>query len=426
MIVVSGAGDRAFCAGGDVAALAQYNKEGKEGQKKSADYFALEYQLDHLIATYTKPYIAYMDGITMGGGVGLSVHAPFRIATERTVFAMPETTIGFFPDVGGTFFLPRLDGYTGKYLALTSERLKGVNALYAGIATHYIHSSSLADLTQRLSELVFADYATLADRLAMVNTTIEEYTTGLPHDEPMLLAGPLRKAIDTCFKPDSYEEIVSQLERAASDTSQPSISEWATKTLETLKERSPTSLKVTARQMVALKDLDIAQVFMREHQLASRFMAHPDFTEGVTARLVEKRNPGWKPRLPSDVTTSDVDSMLRTEGSRLPLFNDRTFLEYPHASSLGLPREKDITHVLETKEFRNYEEVVQYFLRVKQEKQGVREKVEEVLGRIGARDEHGFVRYTALVEEAIAARRREERGRQEVEALRRGRGEEGK
>ena len=126
---MKGLGKKAFCAGGDVAVLALWNQEGAEGKQRSKDYFISEYQLDHLIATYPKPYIAFMDGITMGGGVGLSVHAPFRIATERTVFAMPETTLGFFPEVGASFFLPRLDGQIGKYLALTSERLRGVNVL---------------------------------------------------------------------------------------------------------------------------------------------------------------------------------------------------------------------------------------------------------------------------------------------------------
>lgn len=129
IVVIKGEG-RAFCAGGDVAALAQQNEQGPEGQQKSTDYFALEYQLDHLIATYSKPYVAFMDGITMGGGVGLSVHAPFRIATENTVFAMPETTIGFFPDVGASFFLSRLEGQLGLYLALTSDQLKGANVLF--------------------------------------------------------------------------------------------------------------------------------------------------------------------------------------------------------------------------------------------------------------------------------------------------------
>lgn len=127
IVVMKGEG-RAFCAGGDVAALARQNGT-RAGQSASTDYFANEYALDHYIATYDKPYVALMDGITMGGGVGLSVHAPFRIATEKTVFAMPETTIGLFPDVGAGFFLPRLDGKLGMYLALSSEQLKGVNVL---------------------------------------------------------------------------------------------------------------------------------------------------------------------------------------------------------------------------------------------------------------------------------------------------------
>jgi 3-hydroxyisobutyryl-CoA hydrolase len=126
LVVIQGAG-RAFCAGGDVVALADWNSNGTP--EKSDDYFALEYKLDHLIATFNKPLVAYIDGITMGGGVGLSMHAPFRIATENTVFAMPETTIGFFPEVGATFFLPRMDGNLGTYLALTSEQLRGVDAL---------------------------------------------------------------------------------------------------------------------------------------------------------------------------------------------------------------------------------------------------------------------------------------------------------
>lgn len=178
--MVSGAGPKALCAGGDVAALALQNEEGPEGQQKSSDFFGLEFRIDHLIAGYSKPYVSIMDGITMGGGVGLSVHAPFRIATEKTLFAMPETNIGYFPDVGGSFFLSRLDGQVGTYLALTSERLKGVQAFYSGIATHYIDSSVLGNLTQRLSELTFKDYASLQERMDLVNSTIAEFSTGLP------------------------------------------------------------------------------------------------------------------------------------------------------------------------------------------------------------------------------------------------------
>lgn len=124
-MVIKGAG-RGFCAGGDVVTLARQNAAGRP--EESARFFAAEYRLNHLIATYSKPYVALMDGATMGGGIGLSVHAPFRIATERTVAAMPETKIGFFPDVGASYFLPRLDGCIGTYLALTSETLRGVQA----------------------------------------------------------------------------------------------------------------------------------------------------------------------------------------------------------------------------------------------------------------------------------------------------------
>ncbi|KAH1297009.1 hypothetical protein KXX11_007572, partial [Aspergillus fumigatus] len=215
IVMLSGAGTKALCAGGDVASLALQNEQGPEGQQKSTDFFGLEYRLDHIIATYTKPFISVMDGITMGGGVGLSVHAPFRIATERTVFAMPETTIGFFPDVGGSFFLPRLDGEIGTYLALTSERLNGVQALYAGIATHYFHSSVLSNLTARLAELVFRDHASLAERLDLVNKTMAEFSVGLPpvEQEPIQLAGSLRSAIDRCFKHNTVEEIFRALEQ---------------------------------------------------------------------------------------------------------------------------------------------------------------------------------------------------------------------
>ena len=128
VIIIKGAG-KALCAGGDVASLALSIAEGTKGLEISRQFFALEYQLDHFIASYSKPYVAFMDGITMGGGAGLSMHGPFRIATERTVFAMPETAIGLFPDVGASFFLPRLDGQLGTYLALTGQHIKGANAL---------------------------------------------------------------------------------------------------------------------------------------------------------------------------------------------------------------------------------------------------------------------------------------------------------
>ncbi|KAI9816786.1 MAG: hypothetical protein M1827_001431 [Pycnora praestabilis] len=377
VVIIKGAGERAFCAGGDVAALAQHNIEGPEGQQKSKDYFALEYRLDHSIATYTKPFVAFMDGITMGGGVGLSVHAPFRIATERTLFAMPETTIGFFPDVGGSFFLPRLDGQVGTYLALTSERLKGVNAFYSGVATHYIHSSSLSDLEARLSELTFKDYASLQDRYRMIDSTIEEFVTGLPHDEPILLGGETREAIDRCFRYDTIEEILSSLQKEGT--------EWATKTLKTLHGRSPTSVRVTLRQMRLGRRWDIAETFQREHHIASKFMEHPDFTEGVSALLIRKpaQTPKWQPATLDSTDDSVTEDFFKMEGAeRLQLLNKdkgSDYSSYPHGW-IGLPTDKDVEQIVREGD-KTQEQIVEYFLNAKQGKAGVREKLVEILSR---------------------------------------------
>lgn len=374
-----------------MAALAKQNKEGPEGQQKSTEYFGLEYKLDHLIATYSKPYVAVLDGITMGGGVGLSVHAPFRIATERTLFAMPETTIGFFPDVGGSFFLPRLDGEIGTYLALTSERLSGVQAFYSGIATHYLDSSALGNLTTRLSELVFKDYATLPERLDLVNETIAEFSTGLPSidEEKIHLSGKLREAIDRCFKHDTLQEILTALESEAKTGNK----EWAEKTLETLKSRSPTSLMVTLRQLRLGKHWSIAETFQREHQIASHFMSHPDFVEGVSARLMSKppREPTWSPASHTSLTDEDIDNFFRIPPgeTRLPLISGgKDYTSYPH-ERFALPSEKAIEKFVRDTG-KSKKSVVNTFVESWGEKEGVREKVSEVLARKTVKSDQGL------------------------------------
>ncbi|KAH4185277.1 3-hydroxyisobutyryl-CoA hydrolase [Parastagonospora nodorum] len=381
VVIIKGNG-RAFCAGGDVAKLAKWNAEGEAGQQASADYFGLEYKLDHLIATYTKPYIAFMDGITMGGGVGLSIHAPFRIATENTLFAMPETTIGFFPDVGASFFLPRMEGALGTYLALTSEQLKGVDAFYHGIATHYIHSSTLQQLESRLAELQFPDYMPLEDRFKIINATIEEYSTGLPADRPHI-SGELRKTIDKVFNSDqpSIQAILTSLEEIRDGAPSSDLSKWAKKTIETINTRSPISVAVTLQQMHIGRQWSIAQTFQKEYEIASHFMAHPDFVEGVTARLIERRKerPNWKPNTLADVKRREVDAFFAAprDGSKLPLISEVDYKEYPHAW-IGLPREEEILREAGGK---TAEDVVQILLERYEGKQGVREKIAEVLAR---------------------------------------------
>jgi 3-hydroxyisobutyryl-CoA hydrolase len=380
VVIIKGSG-RAFCAGGDVAELAKWNQEGQEGQQRSADYFGLEYKLDHMIATYTKPYVAFMDGITMGGGVGLSIHAPFRIATENTLFAMPETTIGFFPDVGASFFLPRMEGALGTYLALTSEQLKGVDAFYHGVATHYVHSSTLQQLESRLAELQFPDYMALNERFKIINATIEEFSTGLPADRPHI-SGELRRTIDSVFHIDqsSIEAILGALQ-PIQDSGKPELSKWAKKTIETIQTRSPISVAVTLQQMRVGRQWSIAQTFQREHDIASHFMAHPDFVEGVTSRLIErkKERPNWQPNTLADVKRRDVDKFFSPagKGGKLPLLSDVDYQDYPHAW-IGLPKENEILRLAGG---RKGEEVVEVLLEKYEGKQGVREKIAEVLQR---------------------------------------------
>lgn len=363
-----------------MAALAKQNKTGRDGEAASKAYFALEYTLDHLIATYPKPYIAYMDGITMGGGVGLSVHAPIRIATERTIFAMPETTIGFFPDVGASFFLPRMDGRVGTYLALTSERLQGVNAYYAGIATHYIHSSSLPTLTERLSELEFRDYEPLATRLRVIDTTIEEFGTGLPHDVPMLMAGQLRRAVDECFQYDTMERIIEALE----EEKRGPMREWAEKTLKTLSERSPTSLKVTLKEMRLGSAWGIGDAFRREYHIAEKFMEHPDFVEGVSARLINKPPtvPRWNPPTLEDVSDQDVNDIFTVTGAQmLKLAAEGNYAEYPFGKTIGLPRERDVQLMVQERP-QSREDLIKKLVAVRNPKVGAKEKVGEILERM--------------------------------------------
>ncbi|KAJ9660860.1 3-hydroxyisobutyryl-CoA hydrolase [Coniosporium apollinis] len=395
VIVIKGAG-RAFCAGGDVAALAKWNTEGPEGQQKSKDYFALEYKLDHLIATYSKPYVAFMDGITMGGGVGLSTHAPFRIATENTVFAMPETTIGFFPDVGASFFLTRMDGNMGTYLALTSEQLKGEDVFYHNIATHFIHSSSLPELEARLAELKFKDYDDLSHRYQTINSTIEEFVTGLSTSRPTI-SGDQRLAIDQIFNPHrDIKSILSDLHLITEKPYGAGLSDWAAKTAHTMQQRSPTSVLVALKQMRDGRGWNIAETFQREHLIASHFMEHPDFVEGVTARLVrrQKERPNWQPGSFEEVSEEAVEEFFKGEPS-LQLLKEQSersaYREYPHQRIVGLPTEQDFAGAL--REGTSKEEMVQQFAQQTNAKVGVQEKLGEYLERRERAKELGIKGY---------------------------------
>ncbi|HYD65084.1 enoyl-CoA hydratase/isomerase family protein [Azospirillum sp.] len=276
-VVIEGAGEKAFCAGGDIRAL--YDAASAGDIAFLADFYREEYRLNRRIKTYAKPYVALIDGITMGGGVGLSVHGRYRVATERTLFAMPETGIGFFPDVGGTFFLPRCPGKIGLYLGLTGARLKAADMLYTGIATHHVPSSAIEDLKAALADITDA-----ADADLQVQAVLARF-----HQDP----GPAplaakRTLIDRLFAGDSLDAVLSALE-ADPDP-------WAAETLKTIRTKSPYALAVTFRQLRDGAGLDFDQAMALEFTLGLHVAAAPDFREGVRAVIVDKDNaPQWQP-----------------------------------------------------------------------------------------------------------------------------------
>ncbi|KAG1048975.1 hypothetical protein G6F43_008675 [Rhizopus delemar] len=371
IIILKHSGGKGFCAGGDVKTVVDL-AEAKDSN--AAKFFEEEYQLDHLIATLDTPYVSIMDGITMGGGVGLSVHAPFRIATENTLFAMPETAIGFLPEVGGSFFLPRLDGQLGVYLGLTGKRLKGVDTLYAGIATHYVPSSRLGDLEARLAELENPTHD-------MINQAIEEFSAELDNEPTFSLNGSIRQSIDRCFKYDTVAEIVKAIEKEEE-------SEWKEETLKLLSSMSPTSLKVTLQQIRNGSALSLAQCFKMEYHLVQKFLQGHDFKEGVYATLVSRSKAKWQPSELSQVDDRQIkqDYFDSPSPLRLELLNKRDFKKYPHRKYM-LPSEEDIMRVVtgEAPDVGNYalnrQQVIDYLLRERQGKQGVKQKVSEVLDR---------------------------------------------
>ena len=285
-VLIRGAGEKAFCAGGDVRGLWRDARDGDIGALDA--FYEREYALNRAIAAYPKPYVALIDGITMGGGVGVSVHGRYRIATEATVFAMPETGIGFFPDVGGTHFLPRCPGEIGMYLGLTGARLKAADAIYAGIATHYMARAATDDLLAALADAADAHgVARILDELS-----------GDPGSAD--LAGA-RQSIDRIYAADSLAGVIAAL---TADTA-------TGETARMLSEKSPLALAVTFRQLRAGRTLDLAGAFDLERRLARRMALAGDFVEGVRALLIDKdRAPRWRHADVAAVDPAEVDALF--------------------------------------------------------------------------------------------------------------------
>ena len=285
-VIIDHAEGRGFCAGGDIAFLrnSALNDDGASGRA----FFHDEYQLNHQIFTYPKPVVAFMDGITMGGGVGISQPAKFRVATENTRLAMPETGIGLFPDVGGGWYLSRLPGRIGQFLALTGARLDGAECLWAGLATHYLPASALPEAKARIA--AGSEPGGVLAALAVTPPPARiEANAGL---------------IAKHFASDHYEDILASLDAEASD--------WAAKELATLRTKSPQTCKVALRQLHdSLSCADFADNMVMEYRIASRALTLPDFAEGVRAVIVDKDHaPKWNPAAPEGVTDAQIDAIF--------------------------------------------------------------------------------------------------------------------
>lgn len=288
VILIDHAEGRGFCAGGDIAFLR--NSALNDGGVSGRTFFYAEYQLNHLLFTYPKPVVAFMDGITMGGGVGISQPARFRVATENTRFAMPETGIGLFPDVGGGWYLSRLEGRVGPFLALTGARLDGAECAAVGLATHYLPSEALAEAKARIA-------AEDPDRIEGILGTL-----AATPPEARILDNLI--PINQHFASDAYENILASLEGDEGD--------WAAKELATLRTKSPQTCKVALRQLRDSLALgDFADNMRMEYRIASRVLTRPDFAEGVRAVIVDKDNaPQWDPATPEGVTDALIDSIF--------------------------------------------------------------------------------------------------------------------
>jgi enoyl-CoA hydratase len=287
-VVITAAGDRAFSAGGDIRALYDLGKAGRHDE--ALQFWADEYPLNTVIKNYRKPYIALIDGIAMGGGIGVSVHGSHRVAGNRFSFAMPEVGIGFFPDIGATWFLPRMPGETGTYCALTGERFGIADGVASGVATHRVPSARFADLLDGLTGTVPVD--------ALLAAFSE------PAGEGPVMAR--RAAIDRLFAGDTVENILDALDREAGSTS--GDAEWAAKTAVTIRTKSPTSLKLALAQVRRGNHWDFETCMRAEYRIVSRIIHGHDFYEGVRAVIVDKDNkPRWQPSSLSGVSDAEIE-----------------------------------------------------------------------------------------------------------------------
>lgn len=305
LVIVQGAGEKAFCAGGDIRQLHDW---GRANDPAMRAFYRDEYRLNAYIKAYPKPYVALLDGIVMGGGVGLSVHGSHRVGSEKLMFAMPETGIGFFPDVGATYFLPRMPGKVGTWLALTASRLGQSDALWSGFATHAVASADIPALTEALCEGGDPDETIRAFVMATSESAVRQK----------------REVIDRCFSGVMVEEILERLDDEEG--------EWAQKQAATIRSKSPTNVKIALRQMQEGAKVDFDECMKIEFRIVSRVEKGVDFYEGVRAVIIDKDHSAkWQPAELTEISNADIDAYFAPLDDEL----DLTDLERPKESTLA-------------------------------------------------------------------------------------------
>ncbi|KAL8192459.1 hypothetical protein R6Q57_027644 [Mikania cordata] len=296
LIIMKGEG-RAFCAGGDVAGVVSDVNKG--GWKLGANFFSMEFSLNYLIATYSKPQVSILGGIVMGGGAGVSIHGRFRVVTENTVFAMPETELGLFPDVGASYYLSRLPGFFGEYVGLTGARLDSAEMLACGLATHFVLLEKLSLLEDALCKANSGDPKVIC-------SIINQFSNKTPKLKEKSQFFRL-KTIDRCFSRKTVEDIISALEKEADKN----MDDWISWTIKSLKKASPTSLKISLRSIREGRLQGVGQCLIREYRLVCTVMQGEisrDFFEGCRALLIDKdKNPKWNPSKLEFVSNDMID-----------------------------------------------------------------------------------------------------------------------
>lgn len=293
-VCLSGEGEKGFCAGGDMRKF--YDLKNGNIESYANDFFSKEYRLDAMIHHYTKPIMVYMNGVVMGGGVGLSIGGSHRIVTEKTKWAMPEMNIGFFPDVGASFFLNQLPGYTGRYLALTSKVITASDAIYMNVADYYMESANWETIQSEMRTKQWSAESIRGD----LDTFIQSYSTESPGRSHLSVE---KEEIGRHFQYETVEEIVDSLQNTTADGN-----EWAELAVKNILSKSPTSLKVTLQQLINGQNQSLLECLEMERNMAIHFMGTADFYEGVRAVLVDKdHSPKWNPPSIAEVTNEDVE-----------------------------------------------------------------------------------------------------------------------